>query len=145
MTGAVPGGTEPPRLRRGPGGPGATTVRAALFGLLLAAAVVLAATVDPPGLTDVRGWLDDGGPAAWLLLVVGLAVALLTPAPRSALSVLVGAVAGFFAGLAVVVAAGVLGGLAGYGLSRWLGRPAVARMAGDRLLARLRMLIGAAC
>jgi uncharacterized membrane protein YdjX (TVP38/TMEM64 family) len=36
-------------------------------------------------------------------------------------------------GLAVVVLAGVLGGLGGYGISRWLGRPIVVRLAGRRL------------
>jgi uncharacterized membrane protein YdjX (TVP38/TMEM64 family) len=57
----------------------------------------------------------------------------MTPAPRSALSLLVAAVAGFWTGLALVVAGGLLGGLGGFLLSRWLGREAVVRAAGDRL------------
>jgi uncharacterized membrane protein YdjX (TVP38/TMEM64 family) len=66
-------------------------------------------------------------------MVLGVAVALLTPVSRTALSVLVGAVAGFPAGLAVALSGGLLGGLAGFALSRWLGREAVTRLAGARL------------
>ena len=104
-----------------------------MFALLIVAAVAVAATVQPPGVEDMRGWLSRAGPAAWAGIVLGLALALLTPAPRSVLSVLVGAVAGFTGGLVVVVLAGVLGGLAGYALSRWLGRAALLRLVGDRL------------
>jgi uncharacterized membrane protein YdjX (TVP38/TMEM64 family) len=66
-------------------------------------------------------------------MVLGLALVLLAPVPRSALSVLLGVVAGFWPGLAVALAGGLLGGLAAFGLSRALGRPAVARLAGPRL------------
>lgn len=92
-----------------------------------------AVTLEPPDGADVRDWLERVGPVAWVLLVLALALALVTPAPRSALSVVVGVVAGFWAGLLVVVVAAVLGGLAGYLLSRWLGRAAVLRLAGDGL------------
>lgn len=107
--------------------------RAAVLGLITVAAVLAAVTVDVPAAGDVRGWLDRAGPGTWVLLVLALALALVTPAPRSALSVAVGVVAGFWAGLVVVVLAAVLGGLAGYAVSRWLGRAAVLRLAGDRL------------
>lgn len=122
----------------GPAGPRADNAlsawgRAAVLVLVTGLAVLAAATVDPPGVADVRDWLERAGPGAWVLLVLGLALALVTPAPRSALSVAVGVVAGFWAGLLVVVLAAVLGGLAGYALSRWLGREAVLRLAGDGL------------
>ncbi len=81
----------------------------------------------------MRSWLDDAGPWAWVAVVLGQAVALVTPVPRSALSVLVGAVVGFTAGLVLVVIGGVLGGLGGFVLSRCLGRDAMIRVAGDRL------------
>ena len=55
------------------------------------------------------------------------------PTPRSVLSILVGALAGFWVGLALVVVGGLLGGLGGFGVSRWLGRGAVVRRAGARL------------
>lgn len=109
-----------------------TWVRVLALGAVVLGAVALATSVDLPTVTAVRGWMGDVGAVSWVGLVLGLALALATPVPRSGLSVLVGAVAGFTAGLAVVVAGSVLGGLAGYGLSRWLGRAAVVRLAGSR-------------
>jgi uncharacterized membrane protein YdjX (TVP38/TMEM64 family) len=107
--------------------------RAALLGLLVATGLILALTVDLPDVGTVRAWVADGGGAAWVSMVLGLALALLAPVPRSALSVLVGVVAGFGPGLAVAMVGGLLGGLAAFGLSRALGRPAVTRLAGPRL------------
>ena len=113
--------------------PGSLWARAAILVLLLVVSVAAATTIDLPTLPDLRRWLGDPGPGTWSAMVVGLSLALLTPVPRSALSVLVGAVAGFPLGLAAVVLAGVVGGLAGYALSRWLGRSALLRVSGDRL------------
>ncbi|WP_164704696.1 TVP38/TMEM64 family protein [Blastococcus litoris] len=81
----------------------------------------------------MRTWLEDAGPGTWLLLALGQALALMTPMPRSAMSVLVGAAAGFWAGLALVVAGGLLGGFGGFVLSRGLGREAVSRAGSERL------------
>ena len=110
-----------------------TWVRAAVLGLVVAGGVVLALTVDLPGVTAARAWVDGAGGAAWTAMVLGLAVVLLAPVPRSALSVLLGMVAGFGPGLAVALAGGLLGGLAAFGLSRALGRPAITRLADPRL------------
>jgi len=110
-----------------------TWVRAAVLGLVVAGGVVLALTVDLPGVTAARAWVDGAGGAAWTAMVLGLAVVLLAPVPRSALSVLLGMVAGFGPGLAVALAGGLLGGLAAFGLGRALGRPAVIRLAGRRM------------
>jgi uncharacterized membrane protein YdjX (TVP38/TMEM64 family) len=104
----------------------------ALAGVLLAGGVA-ALTVDLPSVGQLRAWLDAGGPGVWALLVAGLAVVLLAPVPRSALSVLAGVVLGFGPGLAVAMAGGLLGAVAAFGLSRALGRPAVGRLAGPRL------------
>jgi uncharacterized membrane protein YdjX (TVP38/TMEM64 family) len=109
-----------------------TWVRLLALCAMVLGAVALATVVDLPSIAAVRAWIDDVGPISWVGLVLGLAVALATPLPRSGLSVLIGAVAGFSAGLAVVVGGSVLGALAGYGLSRWLGRAAVVRLAGVR-------------
>jgi uncharacterized membrane protein YdjX (TVP38/TMEM64 family) len=109
-----------------------TWVRVVALGTAVLGAVALATLVDLPSITAMRAWMGDVGPIAWVGLVLGLAVALTTPAPRSGLSILVGAVVGFPAGLAVVVGGSLLGALAGYGLSRWLGRAAVVRLAGAR-------------
>ena len=107
--------------------------RFALLGLLLVVATVVALTVDRPGVPALRGWLDGAGPLGWAAVVLGVSGALMTPVPRTALSVLLGAAAGFPAGLAVAVAAGWLGGMGGFVLGRHLGRDAVARVAGRRL------------
>jgi uncharacterized membrane protein YdjX (TVP38/TMEM64 family) len=108
-------------------------LRFALLGLLLVVAAVVALTVDRPGVPALRGWLDGAGPLGWAAVVLGVSGALMTPVPRTALSVLLGAAAGFPAGLAVAVVAGWLGGMGGFVLGRHLGRDAVARVAGRRL------------
>jgi uncharacterized membrane protein YdjX (TVP38/TMEM64 family) len=110
-----------------------TWLRAAVLGLLVAAGVVLALTVHLPTVGAVRAWVDGAGAPTWAAMVLGLALALLAPVPRSALSVLLGVVAGFGPGLAVALAGGLLGGLGAFGLGRALGRPAVTRLAGRRL------------
>jgi uncharacterized membrane protein YdjX (TVP38/TMEM64 family) len=106
--------------------------------VVLAAAAVL--LVDLPSASELRAWMNGVGPLSWVGLIVGLTVTLLTPAPRSALSVVIGMVLGFPAGLVVVLVGSILGGLAGYGVSRWLGRAAVERLAGARLNRVERML-----
>ncbi|WNV73715.1 TVP38/TMEM64 family protein [Geodermatophilus sp. DSM 44513] len=108
-------------------------LRLALLGLLIAAAAVVALTVDRPGVPALRGWLDGAGPLGWTAVVLVASAAHLTPVPRTALAILLGAAAGFPAGLAVAVGAGWLGGTAGFALGRHLGRDAVARFAGRRL------------
>src|SRR4051812_12861481 len=87
-----------------------TWVRASVLGLVLLAGLVLALTVDLPSVGAVRSWVDGAGGVAWAAMVVGLALLLLAPVPRSALSVLLGVVAGFGLGLAVALAGGLLGG-----------------------------------
>lgn len=108
-------------------------VRAVALGVLLALGVVLALTVDLPSVGAVRSWVDGAGAAVWAAMVVGLALVLLAPIPRSAVSVLIGVVAGFGPGLAVALAGSVLSGLGAFGLARALGRPAVSRLAGRKL------------
>jgi uncharacterized membrane protein YdjX (TVP38/TMEM64 family) len=108
-------------------------VRAAALGVLLALGVVIAFTVDLPGVGAVRGWVDGAGAGVWAAMVLGLALVLLAPIPRSAVSVLIGVVAGFGPGLAVALAGSVLSGLGAFGLARALGRPAVSRLAGRKL------------
>jgi uncharacterized membrane protein YdjX (TVP38/TMEM64 family) len=112
---------------------------AVLLGVLLLGLLALL-VVDLPTVSPTRSWLAGGGPERWAAATAGLTLALLTPISRTALSVLVGAVAGFPAGLVVVLTAGLLAGLAGFGLSRRLGRAAVTRWAGARLARADRLL-----
>jgi uncharacterized membrane protein YdjX (TVP38/TMEM64 family) len=111
-------------------------VRPAALGALLALAAVLALTLDLPSVETLRGWVDGASPLGWIGMVVGLGALLLAPVPRSVVSVLVGLVAGFWSGLVICLLGGLLGALAAFGLSRALGRPAVARF-GARRLARV--------
>lgn len=108
-------------------------LRASALVALITVGTAFAATTSVPDISAVRAWLNATGPAAWLLMVVGLGLALATPLPRSVLSVLVGAVAGFPLGLGIVVIGSALGGVLGYGASRVLGRAALVQVAGVRL------------
>jgi uncharacterized membrane protein YdjX (TVP38/TMEM64 family) len=115
--------------------------RAALLGLLLAAGGVLALTVDLPDVDVLRSWLAGTGPAGWAAVVLGVAVVLLAPVPRSVVSMLIGVVAGFWTGVAVALAGGLLAALVAFWLSRSLGRPAVERFAGRRMARVDRLLV----
>jgi uncharacterized membrane protein YdjX (TVP38/TMEM64 family) len=119
----------------GPGSPPTRRpwLRLAVLGVLLTAATVVALTVERPGVPALRAWLDHAGPLGWTAVVLAASGALMTPVPRTALSVLLGAAAGFPAGLAVAVLAGWVGGMGGFALGRYLGRDAVARLTGPRL------------
>jgi uncharacterized membrane protein YdjX (TVP38/TMEM64 family) len=108
-------------------------VRAGCLLVVLAAATAAALTVDLPSVADVRSRLDGAGAVGPAVLTVLVALLRLTPVPRTALSVLLGVVLGFWGGLTVAVTGGLLGGLAAFGLARVLGRDAVGRLAGRRL------------
>jgi uncharacterized membrane protein YdjX (TVP38/TMEM64 family) len=118
-----------------------TWLRAAVLGVLLAGATVLALTVDLPRVEVVRSWVDGAGGVAWVGMALGLAIVLLAPVPRSAVSVFVGVVAGFGPGLALALGGAFLSGLAAFGLSRALGRAAVTRLVGPRFDRVDRMMI----
>lgn len=110
-----------------------TWLRATVLGVLLVAGAVLAAVLDLPDVDEARAWVDGAGRARWAAMVAALALVLLAPVPRTALSILVGLVAGFGPGLAVALAGALLAALAAFGLSRMLGRSAAIRLAGARL------------
>jgi uncharacterized membrane protein YdjX (TVP38/TMEM64 family) len=108
-------------------------LRLTILALVLLAGVVLAVTVGVPGIDKVRATVDAAGATGWAVLVTGLALLLLGPVPRSAASVVIGAVLGFGPGLLVAFLGGLLGGLAAFALSRTLGRSTALRLAGPRL------------
>jgi len=120
---------------------GGPWLRAAVLVLLLLVGLALVLTLDLPSVHAVRRWLDGAGGAGWAALVVGTTLILLAPVPRTAVTVLIGVVAGFWPGFFVASAASFLAAAAAFGLSRGLGRAAVTRLAGNRL-ARLDNLLG---
>lgn len=130
-----------PPTEDGRGGSSPLGVRAVVLGVLILAAVGVGVAFDVPTVDGMTAWLDRTGPLGWVAAGLGLALVLTVPAPRSALSLLAGAVAGFWPGLGLVVAGGLTGGLVAFGLSRWLGRGAASRLFGARLY-RLDRLIG---
>jgi uncharacterized membrane protein YdjX (TVP38/TMEM64 family) len=109
--------------------------------LLLAAGVVVALTVELPDVDDVRRRLDDAGGAGWAALVAAVGLVLMAPVPRTAVSVLLGVVAGFVPGLLVALGGAMLAALGSFGLARGLGREAVTRLAGPRLERLDRLLV----
>ena len=108
-------------------------LRAGVLVAVLLGGVGAALVLDLPSVGTVRSWVDDAGMAGLAALVLGYGLVLLAPVPRSALSVLVGVVAGFWTGVAIAFTGGLLAALAAFGLSRTLGRSAVLRLAGPRL------------
>jgi uncharacterized membrane protein YdjX (TVP38/TMEM64 family) len=110
-----------------------TWLRAGLLVLLLTAGLVLAVTVELPRVGAIRSWVDGAGGAGWTAMVLGLALVLLAPVPRSAVSVLVDVVAGFGPGLAVALAGALIAAVVAFGLGRSLGRSAATRLLGRRL------------
>ena len=107
--------------------------RAALLAVAVLVVVGLAWQVDVPTAAAVRDRFRAPGPADWWLALLALSLALMIPTPRSALSVLAGAVFGLPAGLALVLAAALAGGIGGFGACRWLGRSLVRQTFRQRL------------
>ena len=126
---------------RTPGRSDTTWLRASLLLLLLGTALVVALTVELPDVDVVRRWLDDAGALGWAGLVAGVGLVLMAPVPRTAVSVLLGLVAGFVPGLLVAMTGAVLAALGSFGLARRLGREAVTRLAGSRLDRLDRLLV----
>jgi uncharacterized membrane protein YdjX (TVP38/TMEM64 family) len=110
-----------------------TWLRAAVLLVVLLTGVGAAVLLDLPDVATVRAWVDGAGGAGWAAMALVVALVLLAPVPRSAVSVLVGVVAGFWLGVGVAFAGGLLAAVCAFGLSRGLGRSAVLRLAGRRL------------
>ncbi|WP_110004596.1 TVP38/TMEM64 family protein [Geodermatophilus normandii] len=117
-------------------------LRAGALLAVLAAGTVVALTVELPDVDAVRRWVAGAGAPGLVLLALATGALLVGPVPRMALCVLLGVVLGFWTGLAVSLAGGMLGALAAFGLSRWLGRETVVRLAGPRLAAVDRAVAG---
>lgn len=107
--------------------------RLGLFATLLAMAAIVVAFVGIPTPDEVEHRADEAGAAA--PIVFGIAFALLgfLPVPLAPLSIAAGALFGFWQGLATVLVAGIVSSAATFGISKALGRPAVASVSSDRV------------
>lgn len=102
--------------------------RLGAFAVLIAAAVVVAATVDLPSAHQVRGRIESYGAAGPLVFIAAYAVITLAPVPKNVLSAAAGLVFGLLSGALLVWVAAMLGALMAFGLGRLLGRDAVERL-----------------
>jgi len=84
-------------------------------------------------ISAVQDRLQDPGVGGWLLAWAAIAVILMVPSPRSALSLAAGAVFGVPAGLPLVLTAATAGGIGAFIASRRLGRGRVQGALAGRL------------
>ena len=112
-------------------------------GLLAVAPVRDAAQAALSGdLGAVRSELDGLGTGVAALVLVALAlVHVVVPYPAELPTAAAGFVLGFAAGFPLMLGAWVLSAIAAYGLALHAGRPVVARLAGERRLARAERLL----
>jgi uncharacterized membrane protein YdjX (TVP38/TMEM64 family) len=118
-------------------GSGATTaspaVRAGLLVAVLVALAAVAVTVDLPDVAVLRAGILAVGPLAPLTFVVGYALIVPLPVPKSVLTTLAGVAFGVQLGIPLAVAGATAGATLAFGIARALGRDAVDRLARGRL------------
>ena len=105
---------------------------AALFTLVLSAAIVFGALVPAQSVADIRAAAQDAGVWAALAFAGGYALITLTAAPKLALSIAAGVVWGVPLGFVLAYTGAMVGALLAFALSRTLGRGVVARFTGTR-------------
>jgi uncharacterized membrane protein YdjX (TVP38/TMEM64 family) len=116
------------------------------FVAVIGAGVVVAFTVDVPGIAGTRRMIEETGWAAPIVFVGLYALITLAPVPKNVLSAVAGLLFGLVEGVLLVLAAAMLGALVAFGLGRVLGRAAVERFTSarvqevDALLARRGLL-----
>jgi uncharacterized membrane protein YdjX (TVP38/TMEM64 family) len=115
-------------------------VRPAVLVALVAVAVVVALTVGVPPVEEIRRRVAGAGPAAPVLYALLYAGLTLTPVPVSVVTIAGGVLFGVAVGLPAVLAGALVGAVAGFAVSRYLGRGTAARIGGQRL-ARLDALL----
>ena len=108
-------------------------VRPGLLVLLVGAGIAVAATVGVPPLAEVRTWVQAAGWGGPVLYTGLFALASLTPAPATVLTIGSGALFGWTVGVPVAFAGALVGAVAGFGMSRALGRSTIEGLAGERL------------
>jgi uncharacterized membrane protein YdjX (TVP38/TMEM64 family) len=103
---------------------------------------VLVEQVQTLGLR-MRDWIQQSGPWAPLTYLGAKAVTFIfLPWAGYPLNVASGALFGLFWGVVLTALGDTLGGCILYGLSRWAGRPAVARILGEGRMARVDRIVG---
>lgn len=107
--------------------------RLGVFAGLLAIAAVVVAFTGLPTPDEVRDRADEAGPWGPILFGATFALLGLLPVPLAPLSIAAGALFGFWVALGTVLAAGILSAAGTFGISRLLGRPAVASISGARV------------
>ena len=91
----------------------------------------------------MRDWIEQSGPWAPLTYVGAKALTfILLPWAGYPLNVASGALFGLFWGVILTALGDTLGGCILYCLSRWAGRPAVARLLGEGRMARVDRIVG---
>ena len=90
----------------------------------------------------MRDWIEQSGPWAPLTYLVAKAATFIClPWAGYPLNVASGALFGLFWGVLLTALGDTLGGCILYGVSRWAGRPAVARIVGESRMARVDRIV----
>lgn len=107
--------------------------RLGAFAALVAVAAVAVLLTGLPTPDEVRERADEAGAAGPVIFAATFALLGLIPVPLAPLSIAAGALFGFWVGLGTVLVAGIASGAATFGISKALGRPAVASISGERV------------
>lgn len=108
-------------------------VRAVALLLVVAGGFVAAEVHGLPDATSLREDVRSAGAAGVLVFLGGYALLALVPAPKAVLTVLAGALYGWWLGAALALLGALVGALVAFELGRLLGREAVDRLLGGRL------------
>ena len=115
-------------------------LRLALLAGLLLGGVGVARRVGIPDAETLRRTISGTGLTGLAVFIVGYVLCSLLVVPKGVLSIAAGLAWGLLSGVGIVIVGALLGAIAAFWVGRWLGRDAVARLAGDHL-ARLDDLV----
>lgn len=122
-----PGSETPGEKATDAGGGAWTTVRLVLLVALALGALILLGRLAGGYVADFVRWVDELGPLAPVLFVVGYAVATVAFVPGSVLTLAAGAVFGIVQGVAYVFVGALLGSTAAFLVGRYVARDWVER------------------
>ncbi|WP_106849509.1 TVP38/TMEM64 family protein [Blastococcus sp. Marseille-P5729] len=113
--------------------PRGSWIRLAAFAVTFAIAGLVLLLIGVPTVAEARDWVRARGPIAPVVFVVGFAALTVTPFPKSVLSVAGGALWGIGVGLAICVAAVVLGATFSFVLGRHVVGSSLRTLAGPHM------------